>query len=74
MGSVLSSSENYDYSVLSLASTRVNFDRTWDIFTDVVLHPAFTTEDFELEKERALSHYVTIPTIRIPTCKGCRNA
>lgn len=55
MGSVLSSSENYDYSVLSLASTRVNFDRTWDIFTDVVLHPAFTTEDFELEKERALS-------------------
>src|SRR5512132_3325253 len=55
MGTAISSSENYDYSVLSLASTRVNFDRSWDIFTDVVLHPAFTKEDFDLEKERALS-------------------
>jgi zinc protease len=55
MGTVLGSSENYDYSALSLTSTRVNFDRSWDIFTDVVLHPAFTKEDFDLEKERALS-------------------
>ena len=55
MGTVLNSSENYDYSVLSVTSTRVNFDRSWDIFTDVVLHPAFTKDDFDLEKERALS-------------------
>ena len=55
MGTVLGSSENYDYSALSLTSTRVNFDRSWDIFTDVVLHPAFTKEDFDLEKDRALS-------------------
>ena len=55
MGTVLGSSENYDYSALSLTSTRVNFDRSWDIFTDVVLHPAFTKDDFDLEKERALS-------------------
>src|SRR5712691_7152658 len=55
MGTVLGSSENYDYSALSLTSTRVNFDRSWDIFTDVLLHPAFTKEDFDLEKERALS-------------------
>jgi zinc protease len=55
MGTVLGSSENYDYSALSLTSTRLNFDRSWDIFADVVLHPAFTKEDFDLEKERALS-------------------
>lgn len=55
MGTLIGSSENYDYSVLSLTSTRVNFDRSWDIFTDVVLRPAFTKEDFDLEKERALS-------------------
>lgn len=55
MGTLLGSSENYDYSVISLTSTRVNFDRSWDIFSDVVLRPAFTKEDFELEKERALS-------------------
>ncbi len=55
MGTVLGSSENYDYSALSMTSTRVNFDRSWNIFTDVVLHPAFTKEDFDLEKDRALS-------------------
>jgi predicted Zn-dependent peptidase len=55
MGTVLGSSENYDYSVLSVTSTRVHFDRSWDMFTDVALHPAFTKEDFELEKSRALS-------------------
>lgn len=55
MGTVLGSTENYDYSALRLTSTRINFDRSWDIFTDVALHPAFTKEDFDLEKERALS-------------------
>ncbi|MEP6743629.1 MAG: pitrilysin family protein [bacterium] len=55
MGTVIGSRENYDYSALALTSTRVNFDRSWDIFTDVILRPAFTKEDFELEKGRALS-------------------
>ena len=51
MGTVLGASENYDYSVLSLTSTRANFDRSWEIFTDVALRPAFTKEDFELVQE-----------------------
>ncbi len=55
MGTVIGSSENYDYSALALTSTRVNFDRSWDIFTDVILRPAFTKDDFELEKSRMLS-------------------
>jgi predicted Zn-dependent peptidase len=54
-GTVLGSSENYDYSVMSLTSTRSNFDRAWEIFTDVALHPAFTQEDFDLVKSRHLS-------------------
>jgi predicted Zn-dependent peptidase len=54
-GTVLGSSENYDYSVMSLTSTRSNFDRAWEIFTDVALHPAFTKEDFDLVKSRQLS-------------------
>jgi predicted Zn-dependent peptidase len=52
MGTVIGSSSNNDYSVLSLASTRSNFDRSWQIFTDVVLHPSFTNEDFSLVQER----------------------
>jgi predicted Zn-dependent peptidase len=54
-GTVITSSENYDYSVLSLTSTRANFDRSWEIFTDIALHPAFTKEDFDLVKSRKLS-------------------
>src|ERR1051326_4757444 len=38
MGTVIGESVNYDYSVLSLAATRSNFDRSWEIFTDVALH------------------------------------
>jgi zinc protease len=55
MGTVLGASENYDYSVLSLTSTRSNFDRSWEIFTDVALKPAFTKEDFELVQSRKVS-------------------
>ena len=55
MGTVIGSSENYDYSVLSFTSTRPSFDRSWDMFTDIALRPAFTKEDFDLVKSRQLS-------------------
>jgi zinc protease len=54
-GSGIGASVNYDYSTLSLVSTRANFDRSWDIFTDVALHPSFTNEDVELTREAILS-------------------
>jgi zinc protease len=52
MGTVIGSSSNNDYSVLSLASTRMHFDRSWQIFTDVALRPSFTKEDVGLVQER----------------------
>ncbi len=52
MGSVIGSSSNNDYSVLSLATTRMHFDRSWQIFTDVALRPSFTKEDVSLVQER----------------------
>src|SRR5687767_6752667 len=52
MGTVIGSSSNNDYSVLSLASTRMHFDRSWQIFTDVVLRPSFTKEDVALVQSR----------------------
>jgi zinc protease len=53
-GTSLSYGINYDYSVLTLGSTRRFFDRSWDIFTDAALHPSFTPEDFERVKSRTL--------------------
>jgi zinc protease len=52
MGTVISSSENYDYSVLALRCTRPNFDRSWQMFTDVALRPSFAKEDVALVQER----------------------
>ena len=52
MGTVIGSSSNQDYSVLSLASTRMHFARSWEMFTDVALRPSFTKEDVALVQER----------------------
>ena len=46
---------DYDYSVVSLASTRDAFPRSWDVFADVVMRPAFAQQDFDLAKERTLA-------------------
>jgi zinc protease len=55
MGTVLGESVSYDYSALAMTATRANFDRSWDIFTDVALHPAFTKEDVDLVKSRLVA-------------------
>jgi zinc protease len=52
MGTVISSSANYDYSVLALRCTRPNFDRSWQLFTDVVLRPTFSKDNVALVQER----------------------
>ena len=52
MGTVIGSSSNNDYSVLSLATTRMHFERSWEIFTDVVMRPSFTKEDVGLVQQR----------------------
>jgi predicted Zn-dependent peptidase len=51
----ISSGSNYDFSVLSLASTSQNFDRSWEIFTDIALNPAFAPQDVERVRERILT-------------------
>jgi zinc protease len=54
MGTLIGSGSNNDYSVLSLGCTRMHFERSWQIFTDVVLRPSFTKEDVSLVQDRAV--------------------
>lgn len=54
-GSVIAFGINNDYSVLSLTSTRQHFDRSWAIFADTAINPAFDPEDFERVKRRRLT-------------------
>lgn len=54
-GSGISAGAGYDFGVVSLTSTRQNFDKTWEIFTDIVTNPALAQEDFQLARERLLT-------------------
>ena len=53
--SVLGASSGYDFSAASLISTRQNFDKAWDMFSDVLLNPAFSPEDVDREKQQILT-------------------
>lgn len=50
-GSSIAVGASNDYSVLSLASTRQNFDRSWDAFTDIVINPTFSAESIEQARQ-----------------------
>jgi zinc protease len=55
MGSTIGSGISYDFGVISLSSTRQNFERSWEIFSDVVMNPTFAPEDVTLARERILT-------------------
>jgi len=55
LGSGISAAAGQDYSAVSFASTRQGFDRVWEIFTDVVLNPAFAEEDIRRNREQKLA-------------------
>jgi zinc protease len=54
-GSGISAGSNKDYSVISFVSTRQNFDRLWNLFTDVSINPAFAPEDVERVRGQILA-------------------
>ncbi|MEP7211723.1 MAG: pitrilysin family protein [Acidobacteriota bacterium] len=54
-GSGISAGSNKDFSVISFASTRQNFDRLWNVFTDVSINPAFTPEDVQRVRGQILA-------------------
>jgi zinc protease len=47
LGTVISAGSNYDYSAISLVSTKEGFDLSWKMFVDVALNPAFASDDVE---------------------------
>jgi len=54
-GSTLSASAGSDFSVVSLASTRENFDRTWKLFADVTMKPLFDAADVNRVRDQMIS-------------------
>jgi predicted Zn-dependent peptidase len=54
-GSVVGASSSLDYSVLSISSIRANFDRSWEIFSDIIWNPTFSPEDVDRIREQILT-------------------
>lgn len=55
MGSAIGASATNDYSVISFGTTRQNFDRFWNIYTELALNPAFVEEDIRRTREQILT-------------------
>lgn len=53
-GTLISSGINYDYSALTLGTTRRFFDRSWNLFVDAALHPSFALDDFQRVRNRMI--------------------
>jgi zinc protease len=54
-GSGIGASAGVDFSVISLGTTRQNFDKSWEIFTDVIINPAFAAADLKRVREQILT-------------------
>jgi predicted Zn-dependent peptidase len=55
LGGGITASAGQDFSVVSLVSTRQNFDKMWDVFADVTINPAFAPEDVQRTKQIIIS-------------------
>ncbi len=51
IGTAISAGSTFDFSVLSLASTKQNFETSWNIFVDVAINPTFAADDVERVRE-----------------------
>jgi zinc protease len=54
-GSGIGASVGVDFSVISLGTTRQNFDKSWEIFADLSINPAFAADDLKRVREQILT-------------------
>jgi zinc protease len=55
LGTVVDSAGSYDYSVIAMKCVRQNFDRSWQILSDVILNPLFEEKEVALAKDQIIN-------------------
>jgi zinc protease len=55
MGSVISSGVSNDYSAVSLATTKNDFPRAFEILSEVMINPAFAEDDIKRNRDQILT-------------------
>ena len=56
LGTEFGADARNDFSYMTMTCLRENWDRSWALFTDAVLHPAMDENEFRLERERMVSN------------------
>jgi predicted Zn-dependent peptidase len=55
MGTVVDAAGGYDFSVMAMRCVRPNFDRSWQLFTDMILNPLFDEKEVGLAKDQIVN-------------------
>ncbi len=55
MGTVIDPASGYDFSVMAMRCVRQNFDRSWQLFSDMILNPAFEEKEIALVKDQLIN-------------------
>jgi zinc protease len=55
LGTVVDSAGSYDYSVIAMRCVRPNFDRSWQLLTDMILNPLFEEKEVALVKDQIVN-------------------
>ncbi len=55
IGSSIGSSNNYDYSTISLKCLKQYFDKSWEIYADAINNPAFVEKEYEIIKNQRVT-------------------
>lgn len=55
LGSSIGATSSDDFSVISMRCVKDNFDKTWELFEEVLLNPAFDEKELQLTREQLIS-------------------
>lgn len=55
MGTVVDAVGGYDFSVMAMRCVRPNFDRSWQLFADMILNPSFDEKEVALVKDQMIN-------------------
>jgi len=55
MGTVIDGDSGYDFSVVEMRCVRQNFERSWQLLTDMILNPACDDKEVALVKDQIIS-------------------
>ena len=55
MGTIVDAASGYDYSFMAMRCVRQNFDRSWQLLTDMILNPSFDEKEITLVKDQMIN-------------------